>query len=159
MYYPPPQSSPALVNKLSSHHDTPWSRSQHPLTQHQHQHQHPSVLGAAPNNVPPQTPSYAIYANGSALHHPGAATAAAMGALQHSHAHSHGMGTHPSMHQHHHQNSLSQHPAYSSPPNGVGHGHTHQGLSGHVMAQTSPTTAGTPIMTQHWQQQLLKYEV
>ena len=60
----------------------------------------------------------------------------------------HHPGRHPLTHppiQHHHQNSI---PHYPSPPNS----NTHQQ---HLLAQGSPAT---PIITPHWQQQLLKYE-
>ena len=61
----------------------------------------------------------------------------------------HHPGHHPLTHppiQHHHQNSI---PHYPSPPNA----HAHQQ---HLLTQGSPAT---PIITPHWQQQLLKYEV
>ena len=61
----------------------------------------------------------------------------------------HHPGHHPLTHppiQHHHQNSI---PHYPSPPNP----HAHQQ---HLISQGSPAT---PVITPHWQQQLLKYEV
>lgn len=64
---------------------------------------------------------------------------------------SNGMTSHPPLqNQHHHQNSLTN---YSSPPNGV----THQPQ--HGLAQSSPSASSGQVMSQHWQQQLLKYDV
>ncbi|KAI5123887.1 hypothetical protein M0805_005704 [Coniferiporia weirii] len=146
MYYnPPPQTSPAINHKLQSHHD-PWGRP--------HQHQHHAVLTSTANGhavIGPPTPGYSIYTNGAAA------------ALQHHpHAHTHGLPTHqPLTHQHslpqhahhHHQNSLS-HPSFSSPPTG----HNPQQQQ-HALAQTSPPGVPGPIMSRHWQQQLLKYDM
>lgn len=101
---------------------------------------HDSPWGRAhhPGVVPPQPNGYAIYNGAGMQHHPG--------------AHPHAMPSHPAMqHHHHHQNSLS-HP-YPSPPNG------HNGHQSHGLAQGSPTGSGGQVMTQHWQQQLLKYDV
>lgn len=97
---------------------------------------HHPVLGApGPNAIssPQASPAYALYTNGSTMqHHPGPH-----------------MPPHPSLqHHHHHQNSVS-HPAYPSPPSG----HIHPP---HALTQGSP---GNEVMTQHWQQQLLKYDV
>lgn len=83
---------------------------------------------------PPPSPGYALYANGSVnplQHHPG-----------------HHPLSHPPL-QHHHHNSLTHYP---SPPNGTSHPQ-------HPYAQGSPASVNGQIMSQHWQQQLLKCEV
>ena len=54
---------------------------------------------------------------------------------------------------HHHQNSLSH---YQSPPNGNGVPGVHNG----IVPNGSPVNAAiVPIMTPHWQNQLMKCEV
>lgn len=94
---------------------------------------HHSVLSASiagPSAAPPPpSPGYAMYTNGNTMQH-------------HPHPHP------PQMHQHHHQNSLS-HVPYPSPPN------PHP----HALGQGSPTSTSSQIITPHWQQQLLKYDV
>ncbi|KAL5507043.1 CCR4 [Sanghuangporus vaninii] len=98
-------------------------------------HQHHVLAGAS--GVGPPTPGYTLYANGALPHH----------------AHPH-IPQHPplphSHSQHHHQNSLTL-PNYSSPPNGASL------QQAHPLTTTPPSTA--PIMSQHWQQQLLKYDM
>ncbi|KAF9446344.1 hypothetical protein P691DRAFT_804344 [Macrolepiota fuliginosa MF-IS2] len=83
---------------------------------------------------PPPSPGYALYPNGSVnpmQHHPG-----------------HHPLSHPPL-QHHHHNSLTHYP---SPPNGTSHPQ-------HPYAQGSPASVNGQIMSQHWQQQLLKCEM
>ncbi|KAH8119438.1 glucose-repressible alcohol dehydrogenase transcriptional effector [Phellopilus nigrolimitatus] len=134
MYFnPPPQTSPAITHKLQNHHDA-WGRP--------HQHQHHPVLTAAGNGVVAPPPSgYTLYTNGALQHHP----------------HPHALPTHPPLQhqhtQHHHQNSLSL-PSFSSPPNG--HNPQQHALG---VAQASPPGTIGQIMSQHWQQQLLKYDM
>ena len=98
---------------------------------------HHHALGGTSNGVMPphhSASSYAVFNMQNMQHHP-----------------PNGLASHaPIPTQHHHQNSLS---SYSSPPNGV----THQ--SQHGLAQSSPTAPTGQVMSQHWQQQLLKYDV
>ncbi|KAF8658242.1 hypothetical protein AX16_002019 [Volvariella volvacea WC 439] len=92
--------------------------------------------GTQPNVAPPPSPGYTLYPNGNVnplQHHPP--------------HHPHQLSAHPPL-QHHHQNSLTH---YSSPPNG----HTHP----HVLAQGSPASISNPVLSPHWQQQLLKCEM
>lgn len=100
-----------------------------------HQHQHHVLAGA--NGVGPPTPGYTMYANGALPHH----------------AHPH-LPQHPPLQhahsQHHHQNSLT-HPSFSSPPNGVAMQQAH--------ALTASPPSSVQLMSQHWQQQLLKYDM
>lgn len=126
MYYP--QQSPGINPKLGNLHDqSPWTRPHHSIL----------VPPGSQNSVgpgPPQSPGYALYANGP------------VNSLPHPQAH-HPL-SHPSL-QHHHHNSLSHYP---SPPNGTSH-------QQHPYAQASPASVNGQIMSQHWQQQLLKCEV
>lgn len=156
MYFnPPPQTSPA-INKLAGSHHDPWGRphQHHVLSSaaaNGHGHAHAHAHGHGHGVVGPPTPGYSMYTNG-----------ASPGMQHHPAAHAHGLPTHPSLshqhaahgthahHHHHHQNSLS-HPAFSSPPNGH--------VSQSALVQTSPPGVLGPVMTQHWQQQLLKYDV
>ncbi|KAF8634306.1 hypothetical protein AX17_004258 [Amanita inopinata Kibby_2008] len=130
MYYP--QQSPGIVHKLPNHHEqNPWSR------------QHLSTGLVPPGSQstvgpPPPSPGYALYTNGSVAalqHHPG--------------HHPHPLTVHAPLQHHHHQNSLSHYP---SPPNG----HSHQQ---HHLTAGSPTSVSNPIISPHWQQQLLKCEM
>ncbi|KAH7889076.1 Endonuclease/exonuclease/phosphatase [Phlebopus sp. FC_14] len=98
---------------------------------------HPVLGPPGSQNIgpPPASPGYALYTNGSVnpmQHHPG---------------HPHTLSHQPMAH-HQHQNSLSHYP---SPPNG----HIHQ----QHLGQGSPGSAASQIITPHWQQQLLKYEM
>ncbi|PFH53696.1 hypothetical protein AMATHDRAFT_45168 [Amanita thiersii Skay4041] len=140
MYYP--QQSPGIAHKLANHHDqTPWSR------QHLTTGLVPPGTQSTVGGPPPPSPGYALYTNGT------------VGALQHHAAlHPHPLTAHPPLqHHHHHQNSLSHYP---SPPNG----HTHQqqlplAAAAVAAATGSPTNVSGQIITQHWQQQLLKCEM
>ena len=80
---------------------------------------------------PPPSPGYALYTNGALQHHPGHH-------LQH-----------PPPLQHHHQSSMSHYP---SPPNQ----HTHQQ---HILAAQGSPASATPVVSAHWQNQLIKCEV
>lgn len=98
---------------------------------------HHSILVPGSQNPvgpPPLSPGYALYSNGS------------VNSLQHPQGH-HPLAL-PSL-QHHHHNSLSHYP---SPPNGTSH-------QQHPYTQASPAGVNGQIMSQHWQQQLLKCEV
>ncbi|KAF9547701.1 hypothetical protein CPC08DRAFT_729657 [Agrocybe pediades] len=86
---------------------------------------------------PPPSPGYALYTNGNLQHHPG-----------------HHPLQHPPL-QHHHQNSMSHYP---SPPNQHTHQQQQQQQQHLHAAQGSPASA-TPVVTPHWQQQLLKCEM
>jgi CCR4-NOT transcription complex subunit 6 len=81
---------------------------------------------------PPPSPGYALYTNGALQHHPGHH-------LQH-----------PPL-QHHHQSSMSHYP---SPPNQ----HTQQQQQQHILAAQGSPASATPVVSAHWQNQLIKCE-
>lgn len=124
MYYS--QQSPGIAHKLPD--QSPWSRAHHP------------VLGPpGPNasiGIPPQSPGYPLFTNGSVNH---------LHSLPAPHPHM------PIQAHHHHQNSLSHIP---SPPH-----QQNQHPIGPQNDSPGSITGAQPIMTQHWQNQLLKCEV
>lgn len=134
MYYTSTQASPN-VQKLAGHHDSPWNRHH---------------LGSAAITSPQTNNAYSLYGNGTGFQHHTAHphAIAAHGVIAQHHQQQQQQQQQQHQHHHHHQNSLTH--TYPSPPPNHIHAHYMQG---------SPANGNPAVMTQHWQQQLLKYDV